>query len=138
MYNEPNHIYIPKIDVSNNIYTFDDAKNNVNENVYLAAKYNFDILKGSLVLASHSGNSPISYFNDIDRLSFGDEIFIEDKDNIYTYLIDKVFIIDKTGLFKYEDKDKYIYLITCVKHTHKKQLVIGGFLSKITKKSTFS
>lgn len=136
--NEAFHIYIPKIKVSNNIYDYDDKKNNVNQNIYNATKYNFSKLNGSLVLASHSGNSSVSYFNDIDKLSLGDEIFIEDKDNIYLYLVNKIFFIDKTGMFYYDNKDKYIYMITCVKNSHKKQLVIGGYLSKITKKSTFS
>ena len=137
-YNDINHIYIPKINLSNNIYGFIDEQNNVNKNIYLAQDYDFDSLKGALVLASHSGNSPVSYFNDIDKLSLGDEIFVEDKNNIYTYLVDNIFVINKTGFFKYDNKDKYVYLVTCVKNKHKKQLVIGGFLSKITKKSTFS
>ncbi len=130
------HLYIPKISVSNDLYKYGNDINNVDINVYVATLYDFNKLDGSLILASHSGNCSICFFNNLYKLSNGDEIIIENSNNIYLYVVDDMFEIDKTGKFKYNDKDKYIYLVTCVKNTHKKQLIVGGFLKKITKKST--
>jgi len=131
-------LYIPKINIERNIYDFNNINNDVNKNVYLATKYNFSTLNGSIVLAAHSGNSLVSYFDNLNKLDIMDEVIIEDLDNIYTYIIDDTFFINKNGTFNYNDKDRYIYLITCVKNNHKQQLVYGGKLKKITKKSTFS
>lgn len=130
-------IYIPKINLSSKVYSHKCEKNNVNKNIYLANNYDLDKQNGSMVLAAHSGNSVISYFDDIDILRNDDDIIVEDALNIYSYKVDSMFNINKTGIFNYQNKDRYIYLVTCSKKDKRKQLVIGAKLEKITKKSTF-
>ena len=132
-----NYIYIPKISLVNEIYDYDNDKNNVDKNVYMVTKYNFNNPHGSLVLAAHSGNGYANFFNRLDELIKDDEIIIESDDYLYTYLVTNIYTINKNGNFKFYNKDKYIYLITCLKNHKKKQLVVKGFLKKITKKSTF-
>lgn len=128
---------IPKINLEAKVYSFYDKMNNVDKGVYLVKNYDFTSLNGSLILASHSGNSPISHFKNLDMLLDGDIVAIIFNNKYYYYEIIDIYKIDKTGKFKYDDFDRGIYLITCDKKSNKKQLVFKGKLIKISKKSTF-
>ena len=130
-------VYIPKINLKKNTYSFNDQKNDVNKNIFLAINYDFNTLKGSTILAAHSGNSEVSYFYDLDKLGLNDEIIIETNNKIISYEVDKIYLINKTGKFNYQDYDKGIYLITCSKKYKKKQLVIYAKSRKILEKSAF-
>ena len=94
-------------------------------------------LKGTLILASHSGNSPISYFKNLDLLNSGDVIKIIHNSFEYYYIIIDIYKIDKNGKFQYSNENKTICLVTCDKKNKHKQVVYKGKLVKITKKSTF-
>lgn len=128
---------IPKIGLNQSVYEFNSLNNDVDKGIYLVKKYNFSSLKGSLILASHSGSSSISYFKNLDLLDLDDSVFVVYNDNYYYYTITNRYVINKTGKFNYKNDDKTIYLITCDKKNDKKQLVFKGKLLKIAKKSTF-
>lgn len=128
---------IPSINLEEKVYEYNSNNNDVNKGIYLAKDYNFSNMKGSLILASHSGNSKISYFKNLNYLSNNDIVIIKKNDTTYYYKIIDNYKIEKNGSFKYKNLDNHIYLITCDKKNKKKQLVYTGKLIKTTKKSSF-
>ena len=129
------NLIIPRINLNQKVYKYNDKRNNVDKGVYLAKNYEFKKNNGSLILASHSGNSSISYFKDLNKVNIKDQIFIISNKNIYLYIITEIYKINKNGKFKYINDDKYLYLITFDKKNKKKQIVVRANLVKITKKS---
>lgn len=127
-------LIVPKIDIKMNIYDYTSELNNVDKNIYLAS-FN-KIGSGAIVLASHSGNSPISYFKNLNKLIINDSVFIEDDENIYEYSVDKIYKISKNGKFTYNNFNNMIYLVTCDQSNKKKQLVVQASLVNTTKKSS--
>lgn len=128
---------IPSINLDAAIFEYGSKNNDVNKGLYLAKKYDFNTFKGSVIIASHSGSSPISFFKNLDLLKIHDIVIISKGDYDYYYEVHDFYRINKTGKFKYKNGDKLIYLITCDKNNKKKQLVYMGKLEKIVKKSTF-
>lgn len=129
---------IPKINLNKNVYKYESKLNNVNKGLFLVNNYNLNTLSGALIIASHSGNSSISYFKNLEKLKVNDTLYLEYNRFNYMYEINDIFKIDKTGKFNYNNIDKTIYLITCDKKNSSKQVVYRGKLVKITKKSTNS
>lgn len=108
---------ISNLDINNVIYKIGSKENMVDKNIFLAYED-----KNIIVLAAHSGNSPISYFKNLSNLNKGDNIQLLMDNKIRTY---KLF-------FKKEVKknlrlkiNKYNYpilvLITCSKEDKTKQ-----------------
>ena len=128
---------IPSIDLYKEVYNYSDKNNDVNKGIYLVNNYDLNSLNGTLILASHSGSSSISYFKHLDKLNKNDLLYLTYNGYDYYYKINDIFKINKTGKFKYKDKNKTIYLITCDKKNKKKQIVFYGKLMKIVKKSSF-
>lgn len=130
-------ICIPKINLNEKVYNFNDSRNDVDKGIMIVKDYDFYKMKGSLILASHSGNSSISYFKNLYILKKNDIVKILYNGDEYIYQINEIYDINKNGKFKYNSSDKTIYLITCDKNNKKRQNVYKGKLIKIVKKSTF-
>lgn len=128
---------IPKIDLNVKVYDYNDKNNDVNKGIFLVKQYNFDSMHGSIILASHSGTSSISYFKNLYLLNKNDVVVIIYNNHNYYYKINRIYKINKNGKFIYKNSDRGIYLITCDKKNKKKQIVYKGKLEKISKKSTF-
>ena len=68
---------IPKINLERGLVDPNSYLNNVNYNVQILKDSSMpDVNKGNLILAGHSGNSRISYFRNLDKLSLGDDVYI--------------------------------------------------------------
>lgn len=81
------------------------------------------------ILASHSGTSKKAYFNNLEKLSNDDLIYIYYKNNKYTYKITTIYYIKKTGYLKIKKNlTNTVILITCSTKFSNKQLII---LSKL-------
>lgn len=122
---------IPKINLEKGIYYVDSKYNDVEHNVELLKEsITPDKEKSNVILASHNGNSKVSYFNKLYKLNFGDKINIYYKGIKYIYKIANIYDIEKDGIAEiYRDKDKQsITLITCKKNTKDKQQVYIGYL----------
>lgn len=128
---------IPKINLKEKVYSFNDSRNDVDKGIMIVKDYDFYKMKGSLILASHSGNSSISYFKNLYILKKNDIVKILYNGDEYIYQINEIYDINKNGKFKYNYSDKTIYLITCDKNNKKRQNVYKGKLIKTVKKSTF-
>lgn len=106
---------------------------------YNDIKYNIAILSGSslpdtkysnLILAAHNGTSNVSFFKNLDKLIVSDNVNIYYQQNKYTYIIDHIYEVPKTGMVEIvRDSNKTtITLITCKKNDEEKQLVLVGYL----------
>lgn len=122
------YLSIPKINLNKEVYYYNNKNNTVDKGIMLVNDYNMNSLKGSLILASHSGSSKISYFKNLHRLDINDLINIFYNNVKYTYKITRKYYIKKNGKFKYQDKNKNIYLITCDIKNKKRQIVYEGTL----------
>lgn len=130
-------LIIPTIQLDENIYDYDSKYNSVDYGLELINNYDIKKQKGSIIIASHSGNSSISYFKNLYKLKIGELVILQSNDEIYYYKINSIYKIKKNGTFKYKDIDSGIYLITCDKKNKKKQLVFQGKLEKIEKNRDF-
>lgn len=104
-------IKIPKLKLENIIYKKGNLNNNVNKNIYL-----INDNRDFIVIAAHSGSSPISYFKKIHTLNSGDKIELVVDGLKRTYELFKKEKIKKTGKVKLKTYTyPIVVLITCSK-----------------------
>ena len=119
-------IEIPKINLKKGFLKIDSKYNSI--------KYNVQVIKGStfpdtknnnLILAAHSGNCHICYFDKLYKLNIGDITYIYYKDIKYTYELVFTYEIEKTGkAYIYRDINKNtLTLITCTNNSKTKQTI---------------
>ena len=110
---------IKKIKLRKGFYKLNSNLNNVDKNIMIVSSSNMpDVNKGNLILASHSGNSSVSYFRYLDKLDMGDIASI--------YYLGKNYDVDKNGsvqIIKNNDINT-LTLITCKKNTDKQTVFI--------------
>ncbi|HOB25887.1 MAG TPA: sortase [Bacilli bacterium] len=122
-------LLIDKINLSENI---PDKESNTNDVKYGLSLLNesdqFPHENGIMIIASHSGNSKISYFKYLDELVIGDDIDVYYDGITYKYEINNIYEINKTGKLKINKKinETKIVLITCKKNTKDRQMVYEG------------
>ena len=84
--------------------------------------------KGNLCLAGHRNFTYAEYFKDLDKLKEGDKIIIQTKNNEYTYIVTKSFIVDPEKVEVLNPtKDATITLVTCTIGA-KQRLIVKGKL----------
>ncbi len=115
-------IEIPKINLKKVVYNIDSSHNNINKNI--------TILKESpdlLILAAHSGNTSISYFKNLYKLSLEDFVYIYSDNKKKIYKVAKYYEEDKDGDIDISDNsiNKKLILTTC--KGSKKQLVYVAY-----------
>lgn len=127
-------IDIPKMNLKKGLYDVSSKYNNVNKNIQIMKQSDMpDVENGNLILASHNGNSRVSYFDKLNYLKKGDEVYIYYKGYKYTYEISHMYDADKNGTITVhrDNKETVIVLISCKKGTSDKQIVyIGNLKSK--------
>ena len=119
---------IPKINLKRGLLDINNNKNNIDYNIAILKESTMpDIKYGNFILASHSGNSNVSFFKNINKLDIDDLITIYYKNNIYNYKVSKVYEIEKNGKMSFEldNINTYITLITCIPKTDKQLVVVG-------------
>ena len=122
---------IPKIGLKQGFLDKEDIHNNVEENVTILPASSYpDEVNGNVILAAHSGNGAIAYFNELYHLQERDKIYVEYKNKDYTYEIVKIYKQKKTGTINiYRNKQKStITLITCTNNDDTTQTVYIGEL----------
>ncbi len=127
---------IPKINIKKGIYNKDFKHNNVDENITILSSSNMpDEDNGNVILASHSGNSNVSYFKNLDELNNGDVVYIYYNGNKYNYVISEYEIVDKIGTITINKAkgSNTLVLITCKKNTNDKQIYYLAYLEGISK-----
>ena len=117
---------IPKINLKRGFLDLNSRYNNVS--------YNITVIKGStfpteennnLILAAHSGNCSICFFDKLFNLSIDDKAYINYGNIKYTYSLVNIYEVEKDGTVPiYRDYNKNVLtLITCTKYSDTKQTV---------------
>lgn len=124
---------IKKIKLKRGFYSIDSNNNNVDKNIMVINSSDMpDVYLGNLILASHSGNSNISYFKNLDKLEIGDIASVYYLKNKYNYKLVNYYEVDKSGVVQIIKNNDVncLTLITCKKNTNK-QLVFIFELEKV-------
>lgn len=117
-------IEIPKINLKRGFYSIKDTRNNIEQNITVLKKD-----KKDLILAAHSGNSSIAYFNNIHLLEKGDEIYLYINNKKNKFIVNKKYLDDKDNKVKISQSGKKrIILITCNNNDKKNYLVIESYI----------
>ena len=126
-------VEIPKIDLKKGLCRINESCNKVSKNIEILKESNMpNIDKGNLILASHNGNSNVSFFDKLNRLKVNDTIYIYFEGIKYEYKLANSYEIDKNGsaVIHREGSKNTLILITCKKWSKTKQIVYIAYLSK--------
>lgn len=121
-------IKIPKISLERGLVSPYSYQNNVDKNIAFVEPYSLpDKQYGNVILASHSGNSSVSYFRKLDKLSINDEVIIDYNKESYIYKIVDIYDVEKMGkaIIKRNRYKNTLTLITCRDGTNKQIILIA-------------
>lgn len=127
----PNYNYIgvleiPKINIKRGFLNINDKGNNVNKNLQVIKGSDMpDVKNGNLIIAAHSGNSYISYFKNLHKLSNDDVAYVYFNNIKYTYKVAGKYDVEKNGkvTIHRDNKKNTLTLITCSQTDKTKQIV---------------
>lgn len=118
---------IKKIKLRKGFYKLNSNLNNVDKNIMIVSSSDMpNVNKGNLILASHSGNSSVSYFRYLDKLDMEDIASIYYLGKKYDYKLINYYDVDKNGsvqIIRNNDINT-LTLITCKKNTDKQTVFI--------------
>lgn len=120
------YLRIPNINFKKGFTEKNSKYNNVNRNIQILSSSDYpDKENGNVIIAGHSGNSSVSYFNKLYLLNIGDLAYIDYNNVTYTYKIINIYNIEKTGKAEIKTlKDKStLTLITCTKDNKTSQTI---------------
>ncbi len=124
---------IPKISLKKGLVNKNSYYNNVNRNIYILKETTFpsESENSHIILASHSGNSSVSYFRNLNKLSLNDEVYFYYENIKYVYQIINRYEIEKTGTMNLKlTSGSDITLVTCISRTNKQVVFVGKLISK--------
>lgn len=125
---------IPKINLKKGLVDKNSPSNNVNKNIYILKETTLpdERINSHIILASHSGNSYISYFKNLKKLDMKDKVYFYYKNVKYTYEISNKYEIDKTGTTELKITNKSdITFITCISGTNKQVVYVANLIDKV-------
>lgn len=117
---------IPKINIKRGFLNIKDKGNNVNKNLQVINGSDMPNVKnGNLIIAAHSGNSYISYFKNLHKLSNDDVAYVYFNNIKYTYKVVGKYDAEKNGkvTIHRDNKKNTLTLITCSQTDKTKQIV---------------
>lgn len=118
---------IKSIKLKRGFYDINSKLNDVDKNIEVIKSSLMPNIKNSnLILASHSGNSDISYFKNLDKLKLGDIASVYYHKNKYDYKLVNYYEVIKSGkvqIIKNNDVNN-LTLITCKKNSDKQIVYI--------------
>lgn len=125
-------IIIPNINLHNKLYNITNKHNNIEENVTILKSTNNPSNKESLIiLAAHSGQGKIAYFNDLNKLKLNDEIILHYYNKKYIFTVSNILEQDKNGYIDIQKQDiSQLILTTCSTKNKNKQLIIESTLKE--------
>lgn len=111
-------IEIPKINLKKGFLQKEDKDNTIEKNVMVHNLSDYpDVENGNFILVAHSGTAYISYFKNLYKLNIGDFAYVYYNNIKYTYKIDNIYTVIKTGevSIKRDYSKSTLTLITCTK-----------------------
>lgn len=127
------YLEIPKINLKNGFVDKKSKDNTVEKNITILSTAAYpDQAGGNFILAAHSGNGGIAYFNNLYKLSKGDTAIVTYKNKRYTYQFVDIYTQAKTGTAAiYRNMNKTVLtLITCTNNDNRKQTIYIAELIK--------
>lgn len=127
---------IPSIHVKRGLVSPNSSQNHVRYNIQIINPSSMpNVQKGILILAGHNGNSAVSFFRNLSKLTVGDFIYVYYQGYQYIYQFDNLYEIEKNGQAEMiRDVNRTtIALITCKNHSKTKQEVYIGYLIDVQK-----
>lgn len=124
---------IPKIKLKRGIVDKNSSSNNVNRNIYTVKETTFpdERINSHVVLAAHSGNSYVSFFNNLKKLDMKDNVYMYYKGTKYIYEVSDRYEIKKTGKAELKlTNTSDITLITCISGTDKQVVYVATLIAK--------
>jgi LPXTG-site transpeptidase (sortase) family protein len=124
---------IPKINLEKGIYDKSSKYNSVNYGIQILKESNIpNDENGNVILASHRGNSSVSYFNKLYKVEYGDIVYLYYNNVKYAYEINNKYEVEKNGTVSISrDLTKNtITLITCKKNENKQLVYIGNLVNR--------
>ena len=118
---------IPSIKLKRGLYPINDPLSKIENNIIFLDKSDMPDKKNStVIIVGHSGDTSNSYFKNLYKLKYKDEIILDYDNTRYRYMVTDIYEIKKNGQLAIEsNKDKRtITLVTC--KGNKKQLVVIG------------
>ena len=126
-------IEIPKIKLKKGLCKINESCNKVSKNIQVIKESDMpNIENGNLILASHNGNSSVSFFNKLNKLKVNDTIYIYYKNIKYEYKLSNSYEIKKNGnaIIHRDGTKTTLILITCKKNSKDKQIVYVAYLNR--------
>lgn len=118
---------IPSISLKRGLVDKNSKANNVNQNIQILNESTMpDVENGTLYLAGHSGSSYISFFRNLEKVKYGDTIYIYYNHVKYSYKVNNLYIETKDGdisVFRNKNKTNLI-LTTCSQDNKGSQFVV--------------
>lgn len=117
---------IPRIGLKRGFYNLDSKYNSIDYNVTMVEGSSMpNVERGNLILMAHSGDSYISYFAYLYRLSVGDYAYVTYQGTKYKYQIVNIYDVEKNGnveIIRSYNKTT-LTLVTCTKDNDSSQTV---------------
>lgn len=121
---------IPKINLKRGFYSKQSSLNTLSKNIYyLKESIPLEEENSMIILAAHRGSSKVAFFNELEHLSIGDEIFLDYQNKKYTYILTEIYDELKDGhlnIYRDETLDSLV-LITCNKNKKKYQTIYVSY-----------
>ena len=124
---------IPKIKLKRGLVDKNSSSNNVNKNIYTVKETTFpdERINSHVILAAHSGNSYVSFFNNLKKLDMKDNVYLYYKGTKYIYEVSDRYEIKKTGKAELKlTNTSDITLITCISGTDKQVVYVATLIAK--------
>lgn len=128
------YLEIPKINFNKGFYKKESSLNDVDKNLLLVKEANYpNVSKGNLIIAGHSGTAWNSFFNDLYKLSVGDEAKVVFNNKTYTYKFVNIYKAAKTGTISIyrNSKRTTLTLVTCTNNDSTTQTIYIGELESV-------
>ena len=126
-------VVIDKINLDRKFYSFDSELNDVNKNVAIISPSDMpDVIGGTLILASHSGNVNTAYFKRLNELVIGDVVSVYYSDVKYVYKVSSFYEESRNSsiVIKREKMKNVLVLTTCKIGTKKQLVYIANLINK--------
>ena len=107
---------IPKIGLKRGFVNPMSINNNINENITILKPVEMPNEDNSVfILAAHSGNSNVSFFKNLYKLNYNDDIYVYYNNHKYEYIVVKYYTENKNGNINIKDNtsNKKLVLTTC-------------------------
>ena len=123
-----NYLIIEKINFKQQFFNKYDENNTIDKHIEILNESIMPDENNSIVIiAAHSGEGEIAYFNDLIYLNIKDELILYYKNKYYKYTIIEIYEESKTGYINIDKNiEDQLILTTCHPFKKNKQLIINA------------